>query len=421
MPTVTAHWMCDLAARTRRWITQQMILIAIALLAAIAPVLAFDDGEQFRERLLIRPLPDHNVLLHFDFNMTIDRLLDPDDEHYRFFPKSIAQIITKHQVGEFVLKLTQGRWRYAHWGLPVVPAPTGAELIAWVHRHDSDPTVGSQRWSGVQQSLSGMLCASLQQLGKNVHTCRRVPDSAIAPESRPVFVNTSTHETFYGVLPREAVCTENLTPWAKLLPCRTRGGLGRLLSPLDLHDASYHSMGIHVYSETNANNEQRTIARFFLSVVLDPTYLYRSKVWSLRSLLPHATLPMQCSPVSTECEVHFDAVNAINANGATPGLTTPVPIRRTGNVLVFDPTDFDLSFDPGHEYLAKFPVRDTPIVVQRYATGRGLQSGGIVNTVVNSGSVARNVTLFDTLPCFVWIWESGTGNTVGKKRLSIHV
>lgn len=30
-------------------------------------------------------------------------------------------------------------------------------------------------------------------------------------------------------MPREAVCTENLTPWLRLLPCRDVAGLGALL------------------------------------------------------------------------------------------------------------------------------------------------------------------------------------------------
>ncbi len=33
----------------------------------------------------------------------------------------------------------------------------------------------------------------------------------------------------HGSLPREAVCTENLTPWLRLLPCRDVAGLGALL------------------------------------------------------------------------------------------------------------------------------------------------------------------------------------------------
>ncbi|KAL3517813.1 hypothetical protein ACH5RR_020402 [Cinchona calisaya] len=33
----------------------------------------------------------------------------------------------------------------------------------------------------------------------------------------------------YGTLPREAVCTESLTPWLKLLPCRDKAGLSALM------------------------------------------------------------------------------------------------------------------------------------------------------------------------------------------------
>ena len=49
---------------------------------------------------------------------------------------------------------------------------------------------------------------------------------------------------FYGEMPEEAVCTENLTPWSKLLPCRSESGLGRLLHSLPLYDSLYHSMGV---------------------------------------------------------------------------------------------------------------------------------------------------------------------------------
>jgi hypothetical protein len=33
----------------------------------------------------------------------------------------------------------------------------------------------------------------------------------------------------HGSLPAEAVCTENVTPWIKLLPCRDQAGVGALL------------------------------------------------------------------------------------------------------------------------------------------------------------------------------------------------
>ncbi|CAG8809000.1 11174_t:CDS:2, partial [Dentiscutata erythropus] len=49
-----------------------------------------------------------------------------------------------------------------------------------------------------------------------------------------------------GSLPHENVCTENLTPWIKLLPCKSRSGIASLLNGHKLYDSNFHSMSIHV-------------------------------------------------------------------------------------------------------------------------------------------------------------------------------
>ena len=46
--------------------------------------------------------------------------------------------------------------------------------------------------------------------------------------------------------PFEVVCTENLTPWLKLLPCGSSAGLASLLDASKLYDTTYHSLAIHV-------------------------------------------------------------------------------------------------------------------------------------------------------------------------------
>ena len=50
----------------------------------------------------------------------------------------------------------------------------------------------------------------------------------------------------HGTLPREVVCTENLTPFLKLLPCKGRAGISSLLDGHKLFDASWQSMSIDV-------------------------------------------------------------------------------------------------------------------------------------------------------------------------------
>lgn len=43
----------------------------------------------------------------------------------------------------------------------------------------------------------------------------------------------------YATLPREIVCTENLTPWKKLLPCGSKVGVLHLEFCIIVHATSY--------------------------------------------------------------------------------------------------------------------------------------------------------------------------------------
>jgi phosphatidylinositol glycan class T len=42
------------------------------------------------------------------------------------------------------------------------------------------------------------------------------------------------------------VCTENLTPWSKLLPCGQKVGLGSLYDAINLFDSLYFSLSLKV-------------------------------------------------------------------------------------------------------------------------------------------------------------------------------
>lgn len=50
----------------------------------------------------------------------------------------------------------------------------------------------------------------------------------------------------HGVLPHEVVCTENLTPFLKLLPCKGKAGVSSLLDGHKLFDAAFQTMAIDV-------------------------------------------------------------------------------------------------------------------------------------------------------------------------------
>ena len=59
-------------------------------------------------------------------------------------------------------------------------------------------------------------------------------------------VPLSNLHLLHGTLPREVVCTENLTPFLKLLPCKGKVGISSLLDGHKLFDASWQSMAIDV-------------------------------------------------------------------------------------------------------------------------------------------------------------------------------
>ena len=64
----------------------------------------------------------------------------------------------------------------------------------------------------------------------------------------------------YGAVPEESLCTENLTPWRKLLPCKSvrshlymktinlsfQDGLISLLNPYSIYATTYSTMGLNV-------------------------------------------------------------------------------------------------------------------------------------------------------------------------------
>ena len=53
--------------------------------------------------------------------------------HYRLFPKSLGQVLSKFSVRELHISFTQGYWRTMQWGQPFIPSPPGAELWVWFH------------------------------------------------------------------------------------------------------------------------------------------------------------------------------------------------------------------------------------------------------------------------------------------------
>lgn len=119
-----------------------------------------------------------------------------------------------------------------------------------------------ERWTGLSNALAGLFCASLSSLPQSRTTS---PLYAFSPEGQlPLYpsdspldsssppVQSAQNDTaglpyrlYHAILPSENICTENLTPFIKLLPCKNYAGIAELLNPHKLFGGWWYGVGVH--------------------------------------------------------------------------------------------------------------------------------------------------------------------------------
>lgn len=95
--------------------------------------------------------------------------------------------------------------------------------------------------------------------------------------TRPVvsFEPTGDHKDgsqlhlLHGTLPGEVVCTENLTPFLKLLPCKGKTGISTLFDGHKLFDAAWQSMSVDMRPICPAEGECLVQIEQTVDMVLD--------------------------------------------------------------------------------------------------------------------------------------------------------
>ena len=132
------------------------------------------------------------------------------------------------------------------------------ELWAWIERIDGvggkgEDVGAEERWSDLVNSLSGLFCASLNFIdsGKTTRPLMSFEPEGTLQElqaARKNVTGTSQGELqlLHGMLPHEVVCTENLTPFLKLLPCKGKAGISSLLDGHKVFDANWQTMAVDV-------------------------------------------------------------------------------------------------------------------------------------------------------------------------------
>lgn len=318
--------------------------------------------------------------------------------HSHLSPRSLGEIISRFQVDELHLTLTEGQWRHKQWGYPVIDAAPGAELYAWFSQEVTDI---DDQWRKLSATLSGLFCASLNFID-NFNTV--TPQMALWPTG-PVKGNTNVTSLLrYASLPREIVCTENLTPWKKLLPCESSRGFSALLNSRMIHNTNYHSIGVHVRNVCASKECTETLLEIKQTVALVYDYkIINSYDWSFRKLFGQG-LPGAC-PLSSASTIYVD----ITSNDTQPFKLTPPPDRivlsqRGGSdtkLAVYDIKADGQMVNIGVKQDTKEKLQLTvppPLHFNRYVLGYGKEFGGIVTDLVNNYWTAIDVVLLENAP-----------------------
>lgn len=166
-------------------------------------------------------------------------LLSKTENHFDLFPAEIAKLITDKRVQELRFSLTKNGWKTKQWGYPFRDASPGFEINVWFGESTLRP---DKNFNEITNYLSGKFCASISSVDRTVSVS---PRHLLQPQFGQKLRNlTNQSLNYYASLPHETVCTENLTPWKKLLPCYSKAGLSSLLNSVFIMNSNYFSISV---------------------------------------------------------------------------------------------------------------------------------------------------------------------------------
>ncbi|XP_050306661.1 GPI transamidase component PIG-T [Anthonomus grandis grandis] len=375
-----------------------ILILAFHILLHLKPTLCKDD---YKESLVILPLSGEDIYTRFSFNFTWDG--DPATKQYHhthLFPRAVAEIIGNFNVEELHLSLTQGLWRYETWGYPFRDAAPGAELWAWFK---PDTTDVDKNWKLLANALSGLLCASFNFVdGLNTVS----PEYSFRPQGVIDWPKVNNSFLRYSSLPREIVCTENLTPFTKLLPCGSKAGLSSLLNSGYIHNTKFHSLDLSL--RRVCSTQECTAANLELSLGVSLVYNYAilgTKNWSFKKLFGQG-LNSRCHVASSD-KIYVDlAPKESSKQGFELEVEPETYLGKDNEVAVYELRDrrflnVGVRYNDSVGLTLTTPVK---LYAHQYLTGYGQERGGIVTEIYNNHWSSLDIVLLQNIPWYVPIY-----------------
>nr|XP_039251804.1 GPI transamidase component PIG-T-like isoform X2 [Styela clava] len=372
---------------------------AVVMLRSIWYILGvtclFNFGEAsdlYEETLVLKPPNDDQLYVVFNFSTVSEDLKSLKNHHYSLFPRVIGELVRKYGIAEFHLSMTQGLWRYERWGHPYYPAPPGAQLWVWFQ-----PEIESVEasWKGFTNALSGLLCASLNFIGK---TETVTPTLSFRPQG--AIQDASSSLLRYAVLSRETLCTENLTPWLKMLPCGSNSGISSLLNPAALHHSQYLSLGLNYKQkcfEKNCDNPAIQLHQS-VSTMFDLRKSTSEKPGFSVSTILNKKIKGPC-PLAHRSDIRLSVPEHVSLH--------PRPSIKENGFSVYNLFDLKALRDIQVQWNNNFDgdEKTTPIlVVHCHLAGIGQQEGGVRCRLSNSAARNISVLVMQTVPWFLQVY-----------------
>lgn len=426
-------------------------------------------AEKYAESLNLKPLPRNSLLATFQFdveslptklgyyNETIeigDRSIS-DGTHYNYFPRSLGPIIESTNTRELHLRFTQGWWDSELWGrLPLnglKSGGTGVEVSAVIEAPNLESA--KKDWNKLSNSLSGFFCASLNFIDDTITTTPKHHSN-----NNGHFILNSNNNLYFlrAALPSEPICTENLTPFLKLLPTRGKAGISSLLEGHRVFDSLWHGMSIDVITECDEVDSTCHLSMSqSVNSVIDIMRSIRKKKEGIPRPTPGDELRCddskvfniwQCFPLGDPTNVTWDLETVFGRTINGPALigdskTTSINIEIDSNfwetdvikssdessdvsALSMSPDSKSIEYfvDEPFKYNFKFtssdsrktaPIETPPLHVYRSLTGYSQDQGGFRVVLSNpSPSESIDFIYFETLPWYMRLYLNTLTMTV---------
>ncbi|XP_025991634.1 GPI transamidase component PIG-T [Solenopsis invicta] len=399
-------------------ITSHVLVLLTGLIGVGTCNNAYNDF--FDEELMLKPLSNNHVYAYFQFSTIWETANSVEAlQHSHLFPRGLGEIIGRHNVDELHVTLTEGLWNYQKWGYPFHDAGPGAEVTAWFNKNITNI---DEEWKGLTNALAGLLCASLNFVDAS---------NSMSPEFtfRPTGVTdgpVNSSHLRYSSLPREIVCTENLTPFKKLLPCDSKRGLATLLNSAHIHNTNYHSIGIHFRSICRDITCTRTSLelRQTVSLIYD-TMADANQDWSIRKFFGMGV--KGACPLATLSNIYVD-ISGNNTNHIYE--LTPPPSAKVASLRGGQQNEIAIYDIRAHSSRGIFniaAVHSAPksnviyyssiLYANRYIIGYGQERGSLVTKLYNNHWQALDVILLENIPWYLLVYLHSITITCNNQRV----